>query len=146
MLPVDIGVVASVAVPYLAMGADAFSKNIGEKLAGKIGELCQTVVNKFKDDSYAEQTLARAREKPASEDRQTALKAILAEKMESDQNFSQKVTELIEKVQKEQGSTRTIFNQQGQTILGSQTNISGNVQGNVFSGSFSDSVNTVKPE
>ena len=136
-------IIVAAAVPYLTKGAEALAKTTGEKVAGKVVELCQMIENKFKGDSYAEQTLARAREKPDSEDRQTALKTILTEKMEDDSDFAQKVTKLIEEVKKEQG-TRTIFNQQGQTVHGSQTNIGGNVQGNVLSGTFSGSVNTEK--
>jgi hypothetical protein len=144
MLPIDIGVVAAAAVPFITKSADAFSKTAGEKLAGKVVELYQTIESKFKGDSYAEQTLARAREKPNSEDRQIALKSILAEKMEADQNFLGKVTNQLDEIQKEHGSIHTVFDQRGQMVHGSQTNISGSVQGNVLSGTFSNHVYTEK--
>jgi len=143
-IPVVVSMIVAAIAPLLAKGAEALAKTASEKVTGKVVELCHTIENKFKGDSYAEQTLARAREKPESEDRQIALKTILTEKMEGDPDFAQKVTKLIEEVQKEQGSSRTVFNQQGQTVQGPQTNIGGNVQGNVHSGTFSGPVNTEK--
>jgi nucleoside phosphorylase len=135
-----VSVIVAAVAPLLAKGAEALAKNAGEKVAGKVVELCHTIENKFKGDSYAEQTLARAREKPEIEGRQAALKEVLTEKMEADPDFAQKVTKLVEEVQKEQASSRKVFNQQGQTVHGPQTNIGGNVQGNVFSGILSGPV------
>jgi len=34
---------ASIAAPFVAKGAEAFSKSAGEKLGAKVGELCQAV-------------------------------------------------------------------------------------------------------
>lgn len=79
--------ISAIATPFVAKGAEAFSKTAGEKLGGKVGELVQAVINKFKGDPYAEQTLARAQEKPEAEGRQSALKEVLAEKMASDPDF-----------------------------------------------------------
>jgi hypothetical protein len=124
---------AALATPFVIKGAEAFSNVAGEKLGGKVGDLCQAVVNKFKDDSYAEQTLARVKDKPESGARQGALKEVLAEKMETDSNFAEKMQKLVDDVQKEHPST--VFDQRGQTVHGSQTNIAGNVRGHVFSGS-----------
>lgn len=145
-MPIDIGLIAAAAAPYLAKGADAFSKTAGEKLGGKVVELCQTIENKFKGNAYAEETLARAKEKPESDERQAALKGVLAEKMEEDSDFAQNVSNLVKEVQKESGQARTIFNQQGQMVHASQTNIGGDVHGPVFSGSFSGPVNIGKPK
>jgi len=141
MLPIDIGVVAAAAAPYLAKGADAFSKTIGEKIAGKVVELCQTVGNKFKGDSYAEQTLARAGEKPDAKGRQIAVKAVLAEKMEADPNFAEEVRKLVEVLESDMGSSEAIFDQSEQNMHGPQTNIVGDVKGPVLSGTFSGNVN-----
>ncbi|MCX6677823.1 MAG: hypothetical protein NTU95_07765 [Methanothrix sp.] len=113
----------------MAKGAEAFTKTAGEKLGGKILELCQSVVDKFKGDSYAEQTLARAKEMPESEDRQSALKGILTEKMNADLDFAGEIKKLLDEMQKGAASTQTTFDQRGQTV-GTQTNI-GNVQGSV---------------
>ncbi len=133
---------AALAAPFLAKGAEAFTKTVGDKLGGKIVELCQAVVDKFKGDSYAEQTLDRAKEKPEAEGRQSALKQVLAEKLEEDPDFAEKMQKLVDEVQK--GGTRTIFDQRGQTVHGAQTNIAGNVSGTVLSGTFSGPVNTEK--
>jgi hypothetical protein len=108
-----------------------------------VGELCLAVVNKFKGDSYAEQTLARAHEKPEAEGRQSALKEVLAEKIEADPDFAEKVQKLVDELQKGSAS-RTVFDQRGQTVHGPQTNIAGNVSGSVLSGTFSGPVNTDK--
>lgn len=66
--------IVAAAAPFLIKGAESFSKIAGEKLAEKVGKLCKTIETKFKGDSYAEETLARAKDKPESEERQAALK------------------------------------------------------------------------
>jgi hypothetical protein len=139
MEPVSI---AAITAPFVAKGAEAFAKTAGEKLGGRIGELCQAVINKFKGDTYAEQTLARAQEKPEAEGRQSALKEVLAEKMEEDPDFAKRVQKLVEELQK--GGGRTVFDQRGQTVHGPQTNIVSDVKGQVFSGTFSGPVNIDK--
>lgn len=121
--PVSLAVVAT---PFLAKGMDAFTKTAGEKLGGKVVDLCQAVVDKFKGDSYAEQTLVRAREMPESEDRQSALKGILAEKMNADSGFAEEIKKLLDEMPKDAASIHVAFDQRGQTV-DTQTNI-GNVQ------------------
>jgi hypothetical protein len=133
---------AAIAAPFVAKGAEAFSNAAGEKLGGKVGELCQAVVNKFKGDSDAEETLALAQKKPDSKGMQSALEEVLAEKLEADPDFASKVQTLVDEVQK--GGSRTAFDQRGQTVHGAQTNIAGNVSGPVLSGTFSGPVNTDK--
>jgi hypothetical protein len=127
MDPISIAGLASLAAPYVAKGLDALSKSAGEKIGGVIGDLCQSVADKFKGDSYAEQTLERAKEIPDSEERQGALKNILAEKMKADPNFAEKVKELMDGASKAQAGA--VFDQRDQTVQGPQTNIgiSGNV-------------------
>ena len=90
--------VAAIALlgPYLARAGEAFAKETGEKLAKKVGALYQVIKKKFKDDAYAEQTLARTEEKPEPEGRQIALKTVLAEKMEEDTDFAETVWRLVE--------------------------------------------------
>jgi hypothetical protein len=134
--------IAAIAAPFVAKGAETFSKTAGEKLGGKIGELCQAVINKLKGDSYAEQTLVRAQEMPEAEGRQSALKEVLAEKIEDDPDFAAKVRKLVEEMQKD--SAGAVFDQRGQTVHGPQTNIAGDVKGQVFSGVFSGPVNIDK--
>jgi hypothetical protein len=138
----DLVSIAAIAAPFVAKGADALSKTAGEKLGGLVGDLSQAVINKFKGDSYAEKTLDRAKEKPESEARQGVLKEVLAEKMEGDSDFAEKVQKLVDKVQKE--GAGTVFDQRRQTVHGSQTNIAGNVKGSVFSGSFNGPMSAEK--
>jgi len=107
-------IVAAIA-PLLAKGAEALAKTASEKVTGKVVELCHTIETNSKAIRMPSRHW-RGQEKPESEDRQIALKTILTEKMEGDPDFAQKVTKLIEEVQKEQGSSRTVFNQQGQTV------------------------------
>jgi len=125
----DLASIAAIVAPLLAKGAEAFSKTAGEKLAGKVADLVRAVSGKFKGDSYAEQTLARAKEMPESEDRQAALKGILAEKMKEDSGFAEDVKKLLDEMKSYEQSTYTIFDQRGQNV-GSQTNI-GTVKGSV---------------
>ena len=145
MVLMDISLIVAAAAPFLAKGIEAFSNTAGEKVAEKVGELCQTIGNKFKGDSYAEQTLARAKEKPESAERLNALKGILVEKMEEDPNFAKDVKTQVEAL-KESSQTSVAFDQREQTVHGSQTNIVGDVQGPVFSGTFSGPVNSEKPK
>jgi len=98
-------------------------------LGGKMVDFCQAVANKFKGDSYAEQTLARAKEMPESEDRQMALKGILAEKMKDDSGFAEEAKKLFDEIDNEASSNRATFDQRGQNV-GTQTNIK-NMQGSV---------------
>ncbi|MGA9099460.1 MAG: hypothetical protein WB392_11080 [Methanotrichaceae archaeon] len=120
---------AAIAAPFVAKGADVFSTTAGEKLGGMVGDLCKAVVDKFKGDSYAEQTLARAQEKPEAEGRQNVLKEVLAEKLEADPDFAEKVQNLMDELEK--GGTGAVFDQKGQTLFGSQTNIAGDIHGSV---------------
>lgn len=125
----DLTGIAAVAVPFIAKGAEAFSKTAGDKLAGKAEGLLQAVSDRFKGDTYAEQTLARAREMPESEDRQAALKGILIEKMKEDPGFAEEFKKLFDDMRCESSPTYAIFDQRGQKV-GTQTNI-GTVQGSV---------------
>jgi hypothetical protein len=120
---------AAFAAPLLAKGADAFTKTVGEKLGGKVVDFCQAVVEKLEGDSYAEQTLGRAKELPESEDRQLALKGVLAEKIKEDPNFAEEVENLFDEMNKGASSTYTIFDQRGQNVC-TQTNI-GTVKGSL---------------
>jgi hypothetical protein len=133
---------AVIAAPFVAKSADVFSKTAGEKLGGLVGDLGKAVVDKFKGDSYAEQTLARAQEKPEAEGRQSALKEVLAEKLEGDPDFAERVQKLVDEL--ENRGARAVFDQRGQTVHGPQTNIAGNVSGSVLSGTFSGPVDTDK--
>lgn len=134
----DIISIAAIAAPYLAKGAEALAKTAGDKIGGVIGDLCQSVANKFKGDSYAEQTLARAKEKPDSKATLGVLQEVLAEKMEKDADFAEKIQKLVDALEK--GGSRTAFDQRGQTIHGSQTNIN-QANAPVFSGTISGPVN-----
>ena len=125
----DFASVAAIAASLLAKGVEAFSKTAGEKLAGKVADLVRAVSGKFKGDSYAEQTLARAKEMPESEDRQAALRSILAEKMKEDSGFAEDVKKLLDEMKSDEPSAYTIFDQRWQNV-GSQTNI-GTVKGSV---------------
>ena len=120
---------AALAAPLLAKGAEAFTKAAGEKLGGKMVDFCQAVVDKFKGDAYAEQTLARAKEMPESEERIDMLSGILAEKMKEDPGFAEDVKKLLDEMKSDARQTVTIFDQRGQNV-GSQTNI-GTAKGSV---------------
>jgi len=115
----DLASVAAIAAPFVAKGAEAFSKTAGDKLAGKAAELFQAVADKFNGDSYAEQTLYRAKENPESKGRLSTLSGILAEKMESDPDFAEKIGRLVNEAKNERVSK--IFNFSGQTVYGNQT-------------------------
>lgn len=128
-MPMDLASIAAIAAPFVAKGAEAFSKTAGDRLAGKAAELFRAVSSKFRGDSYAEQTLDRAREAPELDDRQAALKGILAEKMKEDAVFAEEIEKLLDEMKGEEPSTCTIFDQRGQNV-GSQTNI-GSVKGSV---------------
>ncbi len=85
--------------PYLAKAGEAFAGKAGTVLADKAGALYQALKKKFEDDPYAEQTLTRVEEKPESEERQAALKGVLAEKMGNDPGFAETVRRLVEEAE-----------------------------------------------
>ncbi len=115
----DFASVALIAAPFVAKAADAFSKTAGDKLAGKAAELLRAVSGKFKGDSYAEQTLARAKDMPESGERIGMLREILAEKMLSDPDFAEEISRLVNEAQNE--CACKIYNFSGQTVHGNQT-------------------------
>ena len=123
---------AAFAAPLLAKGAEAFTNTAGEKLGEKMVDFCQAVVDKFKGDDNAEQTLASAKELPESEERQLALKGILTKKIKEDPSFAEEIRKLLDEIKSETSLSHVIFNQRGQSV-GTQTNI-GNVQGTVYIG------------
>jgi hypothetical protein len=136
----DISKIEFIAATLAAKEGEDSSTKAGEKMGGSAGKLCKAVADRFKGDAYAEQTLARAREKPDSAERLSALKGILAEKMNDDPNFAQKMEKLVQEAEKEKEGSGSVFDQRGQTVHGAQTNIAGNVHGPVFSGQFSGPV------
>ena len=79
MIQIDPLSLAAIAAPFVAKGAEAFSKSAGEKMGGKMSELCQAVIDKFRGDSDAEETLDFAQKKPDTKVRQKALEEVLAE-------------------------------------------------------------------
>jgi hypothetical protein len=135
---------AALAAPIVIKGAEAFSNATGEKLGGMVGDLCHVVINKFKGDSAAEETLALAQKKPESKGLQSAVEEILAEKIKDDPDFAENVRKLVDEMQKERAGA--VFDQRGQTVHGPQTNIAGDVKGQVFFGTFSGPVNIDKNE
>ncbi|MCK6630332.1 MAG: hypothetical protein L6R45_34825 [Anaerolineae bacterium] len=104
--------------PYLVKAGEAFAEKAGEKLAEKVGELYQVIKKKFKGDTYAEQTLTRVEEKPEAKGRQDALIAVLAEKMQEDTNFAEKMQRLLEESEQVGGGD----------VIKQQLNISGKAE------------------
>lgn len=131
--------IAAIAAPFVAKGAEVFSNTVGEKLGGLVGDLCQSVADKFKGDSSAQKALAGAQAKPDSEIKQIALQAAMAEKMEDDADFAEKIKKLVDAIQKESKGS-SAFDQRGQNVHGNQTNIN-EANAPVFSGTFSGPVN-----
>jgi len=95
---VDILSIAAIAAPFVAKGAEVFSKTLGEKLGGLAGDLSQSVVDRFKGDAKAQEVLAAAQEKPDSRARQAALQAAIAEKMEDDADFAGEIQRLVDAI------------------------------------------------
>jgi len=124
--------IAAIAAPFVAKGVEAFSNTASEKLGGLVGDLCRSVVDRFRGDSSAEQALAEAQAKPDSKIKQTALQAAIAENMEDDADFAKEIQRLVETIKKD--GRGSVFDQQDQTVNGPQTNIVGGVQGKVISG------------
>ncbi len=88
----DVPAVATAAIsvlsPYLSEIGKSLAQEAGKQLPRKITELYNAIREKFKGDDYAEQTLARAENKPDSRSRLEALKGVLMEKMETDSDFA----------------------------------------------------------
>ncbi len=58
---------------------------------------------------------------PESEDRQSALKGILTEKMKANSGFAEVIGKLLDEVQNGAASAKIVFDQRGQNV-GTQTN------------------------
>ena len=143
----DLSVIAamasSVLAPYLAKGGEAFASEFGKSAGQKIFELSDLIKSRFKGDKDAETILTLAEKDPQSSARLASLEGEIGKKMKEDPDFAAKVQRLVDDLQKG-GGGRTAFDQRGQTVHGSQTNIAGNVNRPVLSGNFSGPVNTDK--
>jgi hypothetical protein len=93
----DIGTIAAAATPILIKGVETFSQKLGEKASEEIDGLYQKIRARLSGDSYAEQTLTRAKQMPESKGRQAALEEVIAEKMNEDPDFAENVRQLVEK-------------------------------------------------
>lgn len=142
----DLSVIAamasSVLAPYLAKGGEAFASEFGKSAGQKIVELADLVKSRFKGDKESEAILSLVEKDPQSVARVASLEEEIGKKMKEDPDFAAKVRKLVNEVQ--QGGAETTFDQRGQTVHGSQTNIAGSISGTVLSGTFSGPVNTDK--
>jgi hypothetical protein len=95
----EIASIATITIPFLIKGIEAFSQAAGEKAAEKLDEFCSAIKAKFKGDSYAAQTLARAKEEPESEERIAALKGVIIDKLDEDSSFAEQMGQLIKELE-----------------------------------------------
>ena len=98
----DIVQIVTVAVallaPYLTKSGEGAAKKAGEKALEKVEALYEAIRRKFaadKDDS-AEKTLQDMEEQPTSEGCHATLANILAEKAQTDPEFAQELSRLVQ--------------------------------------------------
>jgi hypothetical protein len=116
--------VVALLAPFLAKAGEGAAEEVGKMGLGKVTDLYQAVVQKFRrdKDDYGQQTLKRLEEKPLEESRQRALVDVLREKAEADQEFAQALASLVEDTT------------EGQPVNQFVTQIFGNVGKNVTVG------------
>jgi len=94
-------------LPYLVKAGEKAAEEAGKKFGTTAWDtakaLYEAVRGKFTADTYAEETLKRAAEKPESEGRRAALAEVLAEKAEADQEFGKQLTQLTQVAAQEEG-------------------------------------------
>lgn len=105
--PVTTAIVVSLLTQFLAKTGDAFAEKAGDALFQKASSLYQTIKNKFTGDEYAELTLLRLEESPEAKGRQVSFENLLAEKIDEDSAFANRIAELLEDAKK--ADTRNVI-------------------------------------
>jgi hypothetical protein len=106
---------------YLGKTGEGFAKKVGEKLADKAGELYQSIKSKFKSDTYAEATLARAEADPTSADRLSALEGVLKEKLNGDRDFATILERLIREAKEDDTNQVLVIGERNIAVAGNAT-------------------------
>jgi hypothetical protein len=81
---------------FLSSAGEGFAKKAGEKLLEKTEEIYSAVKDVFTAGEYGGLTLLRLSEAPHDERRQQAMRDVLAEKMESEPDFAERLTKLVD--------------------------------------------------
>ncbi len=91
--------ISTIVMTFIALQvSEGFVQRGGERLFERMEDAIQNVRQKLKGDTFAEQTLEHAIEKPESEERRAALQQVLIEKMERDNSFFEILKQLIQYV------------------------------------------------
>lgn len=120
-------------MPLLVKAGEAAAQKAGVAAWEKAKQIQAAIKRKLSGDAYAEQTLKRVEEEPDSQERQAALKGILAEKLKEDPEFSASLMQMLDEAEKarpEQKIDQRV-SVSGQGRIGGDVNQVGTVAGNV---------------
>ena len=101
--------------------SDGFLQKIGEDGFERVNELYQKVVQKFKGNTYAEQTLKRLEEQPFNKQRKLAFESLLIEKLAEDVSFADDISKIIEKLKETTGDQFLVLGDRNITVGGNVT-------------------------
>lgn len=101
--------------------SDGFLQKIGEEGFERVNELYQKVVQKFKGNTYAEQTLKRLEEQPFNKQRKLAFESLLIEKLAEDVSFADDISKIIEKLKETTGDQFLVLGDRNITVGGNVT-------------------------
>ena len=84
--------------PYLAKLGESFASSAGEAALEGTMSLLTAIRRKFTGDGdeYAKQTLERLEQRPNDDGRQSALKGVLEDKAQADNEFADELRQLVE--------------------------------------------------
>ncbi len=87
--------IVSILLPYLGKVGASAGEKLSEKAPEVIEKLYTTLMTRFQKNSFAEETLARAEEKPDSPARQASLQEVLLEEIEKDPQFASDLQKML---------------------------------------------------
>lgn len=129
--PITAALTVSLLSPFLVKAGEKFAEKVGENLADKTGQIYNFLKESFEGDEYAGLTLLRLEESPEKEDRKVALESVIKEKMEEQEDFAQKLSELIKEA-KQADSKNVIASGNRSIAIGGDVNSTSINTGNII--------------
>jgi hypothetical protein len=108
---------------YLGKTGEGFAKKVGEKLADKVGQLYQSIKNKFQTDPDAKKTLEWVEEDPTSTARVSALEGVLKDKLLHDELFQKEVDRLVQDIKTTDIHNQLVSGERNLTVGGDASGV-----------------------
>jgi hypothetical protein len=108
--------VGNILIPFAVKSTEPLASKIGEKTAGKMESLYNTIKSKFSSDPHAVRDLERFEKDP--EGYKTAIEDDLKDKFKEDHSFEETILKLENDIQKDPSVTVYLENLKGDRIIG----------------------------